>query len=345
MWTIYSEAHQQHRPTLELIDGELAPSFEKPERASWVLQEVIARKLGPVAEPVAHGLEAAARIHSADYLHYLEHAWTHWAALGRERDILPYCFPVRGVNRRKPSHPDGLAGYYATDGGAPIMRGTWHAARSAVDSALTALERITVHGERAAFALCRPPGHHAGGDFLGGYCYLNNAAIAAQRLLDSGCGKVAVLDIDYHHGNGTQHIFYERDDVLFVSVHGDPAFEYPYFFGYADERGEGRGTGFNLNLPLPLGTGYARWSEALDVGCRAISAFSPDAVVVSLGVDTFRGDPISAFGLESADFLRVGERIARCAAATLFVMEGGYAVAEIGNNVVNVLEGFENAAV
>jgi len=344
MWTIYSDAHRLHRPRLEVVDGELADSLEKPERADQVLNEVVARQLGPVALAVEHGLEAAARVHSADYLRYLQHAWQNWAALGRTRDVLPYCFAVRGMGKVQPDHPDGLAGYYAMDGAAPIGAGTWQAARSSVDCALSALERISQQRDRAAFALCRPPGHHAGADYLGGYCYLNNAAIAAQRLRDEGCARVAVLDIDHHHGNGTQQIFYERNDVLFVSLHADPAREYPYFLGHAQERGEGPGLGFNLNLPLPEGADYARWSEALHTGCAAIEAFAPDALVVSLGVDTYEADPLSTFRLKPSDFLRVGERIGACRVPTLFVLEGGYALTEMGSNVVNVLEGFEHRA-
>jgi acetoin utilization deacetylase AcuC-like enzyme len=306
-----------------------------------VLERVRERALGPIAAPENHGLNAAARVHSAAYLHYLEHAWMDWAALGRSRDILPYCYPVRGMGNTRPRHPDGLAGYYAMDASAPIMSGTWRAVRSSLDCALSALTRITDSRERAAFALCRPPGHHAGFDYLGGYCYLNNAAIAAQQLIDRGAARVAVLDVDYHHGNGTQQIFYDRADVLFVSIHGDPSNEYPYFLGYPEERGAGQGVGFNLNLPLPCGADYERWSQALETGCRAIQTFAPEALVVSLGVDTYKDDPISQFKLESSDYLRVGERIAACGLATLFIMEGGYAVAEIGINIVNVLEGFE----
>lgn len=340
MWTLYSPTHQLHRPKFEILDGELAESFEKPERAEWIVNELRARQLGPIVEPEAHGLEAALRVHRADYLEYLEHAWEGWAALGRSRDVLPYCFPVHGMGRTKPSHPDGLAGYYALDGSAPITSGTWRAARSSLDCALSGAERIAQQHARAVFALCRPPGHHAGIDYLGGYCYLNNAAIAAQCLIDQGCTRVAVLDVDYHHGNGTQQIFYERADVLLVSLHADPSYEYPYFFGYADERGSGAGVGFNLNLPLPKGSDFARWSEALEVGCKAIDAFAPDALVVSLGVDTYKSDPISSFKLDSADYTRLGERVATLERPTLFVMEGGYAVADIGVNVANVLEGF-----
>jgi acetoin utilization deacetylase AcuC-like enzyme len=317
---------------------------EIPERADSIVQRVREHGLGPVIAPVAHDLSAALRIHRADYLHFLEHAWADWAALGRTHDILPYCYPVRGMGGVRPVNPDGLAGYYAMDGCAPITAGTWQAVRSSLDCALTALACIEKGTERAAFAACRPPGHHAGADYMGGYCYLNNAAIAAQRAIDRGAKRVAVLDIDYHHGNGTQQIFYERAEVLFVSLHADPIHEYPYFLGHADERGAGAGAGCNLNFPLPLGTAYDQWGQALDAGCRAIQAYAPDMLVVSLGVDTYLGDPITQFMLESKDYVRAGERIAACGVPTLFVMEGGYEVGELGTLVVNVLEGFEGRA-
>ena len=178
---------------------------------------------------------------------------------------------------------------------------------------------------------------------MGGYCYLNNAAIATQAFLDGGCKRVAVLDVDYHHGNGTQSIFYARNDVLVASIHGDPSFEFPFFLGYHDEVGEGAGQGFNLNLPLAAGSGWDRWSAALEQACARIADYAPEVIVVSLDVDTFKEDPISQFKLDSPDYLRMGERIARLGKPTLFVMEGGYAVEEIGINAVNVLEGFEGA--
>ncbi|MET0386454.1 MAG: histone deacetylase family protein [Polyangiales bacterium] len=342
MWTFYSDAQRLHHPKLELMDGELVPVYETPERADVVLQHVRARDLGPVAAASDHGLSAAARIHAADYLDYLAHAFEAWSALGRSHDILPYCFPVRGMGQVRPTHPNGLAGYYAMDTSAPITAGTWQAARGSLDCALSALARITEQRERAAFALCRPPGHHAGSSYLAGYCYLNNAAIAAQQLIDLGSQRVAVLDVDYHHGNGTQQIFYERSDVLFLSLHGHPASEYPYFLGHADERGAGAGLGYNLNFPLHPGTDFAAWHAALDQACRAIDTYAPDALVVSLGVDTYKDDPIARFRLETSDYLRVGERIAACRVPTLFVMEGGYAIEALGPNVVNVLEGFES---
>jgi acetoin utilization deacetylase AcuC-like enzyme len=206
--------------------------------------------------------------------------------------------------------------------------------------ALTGAEQLR-GGARGAFALCRPPGHHAARDLYGGYCFLNNAAIAAQYLRDHGAARVAILDVDYHHGNGTQDIFYDRADVLFVSLHGDPATEFPYFSGYADEMGAGDGAGFNLNFPLPAGTTFGEWRAALAKALQRVREFGADTLVVSLGVDTYMGDPISSFQLDSPDFTAYGSLIGACGLPTLFVLEGGYAVAEIGINVVNVLCGFE----
>ena len=171
---------------------------------------------------------------------------------------------------------------------------------------------------------------------------VNNAAIAAQAFLDQGHTKVAILDVDYHHGNGTQSIFYARSDVLFTSIHGHPEAEFPFFLGYADELGDGAGEGFNFNYPLPAGSGWDNWSAALEEACKEIERYGADVIVVSLGVDTFKDDPISQFKLDSPDYLAMGRRIARLGKPTLFVMEGGYAVEEIGINAVNVLEGFEH---
>jgi acetoin utilization deacetylase AcuC-like enzyme len=196
-------------------------------------------------------------------------------------------------------------------------------------------------GARSALALCRPPGHHAGTQRLAGYCYLNNAAIAAQAFIDSGMRRVAVLDVDYHHGNGTQEIFYERDDVLVCSVHADPAEDYPYFVGRADEIGAGAGEGFNLNCPLPTGSDWATWRDALETCCQRIDTYAPQALVVSLGVDTHRDDPSGSFKLDSSHYAPLGRRLAELGLPTLFVLEGGYAIEVLGVNVANVLTGFE----
>jgi acetoin utilization deacetylase AcuC-like enzyme len=205
--------------------------------------------------------------------------------------------------------------------------------------ALTAQKRVA-DGAPTAFALCRPPGHHAHRDLYGGYCFLNNAALAAQGFLDAGAGRVAILDVDFHHGNGTQDIFYRRKDVLFCSLHGQPQDAFPYFLGFADEIGHGEGEGFNFNYPMPPGTAYGKWRAGLDDALRRIRDYGPDALVVSLGVDTYKDDPISFFKLESDDFTDYGRRISELKLPTLFVMEGGYAIEAIGINVVNVLTGF-----
>ncbi|HSF95998.1 MAG TPA: histone deacetylase family protein, partial [Thermohalobaculum sp.] len=292
--------------------------------------------------PDAFGLDPVLRVHDAGLVKFLETCWEAWQAEGFKGEAMPTSWPSRAMPRMvPPRNIDGLVGYYALAGETAINGGTWEAACAAADVALTG-QRLVAGGARAAFALCRPPGHHAAHDMYGGYCFLNNAAIAAQAFRDSGASRVAILDVDFHHGNGTQEIFYSRDDVLFLSLHGDPLDAFPYFLGGADETGAGKGEGYNVNYPLPPGTPFEKWSAALEDACGRVKAYAPDALVVSLGVDTFEKDPISFFKLKSDDFTRYGERIAKLGLPTLFVMEGGYAVAEIGVNTVNVLEGFEN---
>jgi acetoin utilization deacetylase AcuC-like enzyme len=220
------------------------------------------------------------------------------------------------------------------------VEGTWEAAFAAARCALTAAACVA-QGARSAYALCRPPGHHAARATYGGYCFLNNAALAAQHLRDLGCRRVAVLDLDAHHGNGTQEIFWERPDVLFVSIHGTPETEYPYFLGHADERGAGAGEGYTRNLPLPRDATWEQYGPALDAALDAVARFGPDALVVSLGVDTFEGDPIGPLALRGEHFPIMGRRLAALRLPTVIVQEGGYAVAEIGVNVVGLLGGLE----
>ena len=340
MLTVYTEDHRLQDGKAELIDGQLLPCFEKPERAEIIISRVREVDLGEVVGPKDFGRAPLERVHADNFLRFMETAWDAWVAAHGEFDALPLIWPTRGLRQIEPEAIDGKLSYFSLDAGTPITAGTWRAVTAAANVALMGRELIA-GGERAVFSLCRPPGHHASRDVYGGYCFLNNAAIAAQAFLDQGAGRVAILDIDYHHGNGTQAIFYDRDDVLFASLHGHPAQEFPYFLGYETETGAGAGEGFNANYPLRWGTGFDLWSEALDDACRRITAFGPDAVIVSLGVDTFENDPISQFRLRSEDYLAVGARIAELGRPTLFVMEGGYAVAEIGINAVNVLLGFE----
>ena len=258
---------------------------------------------------------------------------------GYRGEIIPTGFPARRMRQREPRNIDGRAGYFALSMETAITAGTWEAAMASA-ATVQAAQRLIAAGQSCAFALCRPPGHHAAADMYGGYCFLNNAAIAAQMFLDQGAKRVAILDVDFHHGNGTQDIFYRRNDVLFVSLHGQPEDAFPYFLGFGDERGEGEGEGLNVNYPMAPGTTYGKWGKALAAGLKKVHDYGPDAVVVSLGVDTFKDDPISFFRLESKDFTHYGARIATLRRPTLFVMEGGYAIDAIGVNTVNVLEGF-----
>jgi acetoin utilization deacetylase AcuC-like enzyme len=341
--TIYSELHHRHHGNAELIDGQMKPCFEMPRRAEMILARVREVGLGEVCEPHRFGEGPIRRVHSDGFVNFLATAWTEWLAEGRTHDALPLVWPVRSLRGdRVPDYIDGKLGYYSLDAGVPITAGTWEAVQAGADVAVTGA-RALVDGAPGAFSLCRPPGHHAATAAMGGYCYVNNAAVAAQYLIDEGRARVAILDVDYHHGNGTQEIFYRRADVLFVSLHADPRVEYPYFLGYADERGEGDGAGCTANYQLPHGTTWDAYGPALDDACRKVAAFAPDALVVSLGVDTYEHDPISQFRLTTDDFPHIGARIAKCGCPTLFVMEGGYAVEDIGVNTVNVLTGFEGA--
>ncbi|MBK5957443.1 acetylpolyamine amidohydrolase [Rhodoplanes elegans] len=343
MITIYSDAHALHDGKAELHDGKLVSSFEMPRRAELVLARVQEVGLGPVSPPKIFGLDPVRRVHAPDYVAFLETAWDEWVAEHGEYDALPFTWIGPGMRRVVPDHIDGKLGYYSFDAGTPITAGTFRAIRSAADVALTGAELI-VRGERVAFALTRPPGHHAHRACYGGYCFFNNAAVAAQALRDAGADRVAVLDIDYHHGNGTQDIFYSRGDVLFASLHADPVQEYPYYLGFSDETGEGAGEGTNVNYPLPFGTGFDVWHAALRHALARIATFRADALVVSLGVDTYKGDPISRFRLDTADYPVIGAALAGAGLPTLFVMEGGYAVEAIGVNAVGVLQGFADAA-
>jgi len=344
--TIFNADHALHQGKVEMFRGELVPCFEVPARVEHVLAEVVRRRLGEVQSPDAFDEALLARLHTPRYLDFLANAWSEWVALdpaNAHRDALPSYWPARGMRFDVlPTSFPARLGLFCFDAGSPLTAGTWRAAVSGAACAWTAARRV-IAGERAAFALSRPPGHHAGADFFGGYCFLNNAAVAAQALRDAGAARVAVLDVDYHHGNGTQAIFYERADVHVASLHGDPMTDYPYYLGHADERGSGAGVGFNHNLPLARGTDFATWRAALRSALDGSAAVGAEALVLSLGVDTFEGDPVAGFRLRSDDYLRIGEDIARAGLPTVIVFEGGYAVAEVGVNAVNVLEGFAQA--
>ena len=341
MITVFSADHLLRSPRTELYGGELVAPHESPQRAQIVLERIQSQRIGQVIAPARFGAAPLLRIHDPEYIEFLKQAWGEWVAAGNRGEAIPDCWPARRMLQRRPNSITGKLGYYAMAGETSISHGTWEAACAAADVALTGASQIK-EGAHAAFALCRPPGHHAARDLYGGYCFLNNAAIAAQYLRDAGAARVAILDVDFHHGNGTQDIFYDRPDVLYITLHGDPAEAFPYFSGFADETGAGAGAGFTFNLPLPPGTEFGAWQDALRAALMRIENFRADALVVSLGVDTFAEDPISFFRLQSADFSTYGRMIGACGLQTLFVLEGGYAVGEIGVNVVNVLTGFED---
>ena len=340
MLTVFSEKHALRDAATELYGGELVPPFECPVRAEHVIERVREVSLGDVIGPQDFGIETITRVHDTGFINFLETCWSDWSAAGFKGEAIPTIWPSRGMQERIPSHIEGKLGYYAMAAETAISNGTWEAARASADVALTAQAELS-NGAGEAFALCRPPGHHAASDMFGGYCFINNAAVVSQAFIDQGASRVALLDVDFHHGNGSQAIFYDRDDVMFLSLHGDPREAFPHFLGYADETGQGKGEGFNHNYPMMPGTTYKTWAEALTDACGKIANYAPDALVVSLGVDTFENDPISFFKLTSDDFKRYGALLAGLNLPTLFVMEGGYAVDEIGVNAVNVLQGYE----
>lgn len=343
MKIIHTEKHRLRASQTELSGGLFIRPHECPERVEHILAELRKRGHTDIIEPEDFGPDPILRVHDADYVTFLKTCWKEWQAAGFGGEAIATSWPSRRMTRAKPPRDiDGKIGYYCLASETSISGGTWEAAEAAAHTALTGAQVIR-QGERATFALCRPPGHHAAQDMFGGYCFLNNAAIAAQSFRDAGAERVAVLDVDFHHGNGTQAIFYDRSDVLFLSLHGDPDDAFPYFLGGADETGSGEGEGFNANYPLPSGCPYNDWVAALEEAMAKIRSYAPDALVISLGVDTFERDPISFFKLKSDDFTDYGARLAALGLPTLFVMEGGYAVAEIGINTVNVLEGFKGA--
>jgi acetoin utilization deacetylase AcuC-like enzyme len=343
MLTFYDPNHALHAPTYEYYRGERVPCFENPSRAQFVLDQ-LRTKGHPLKVPVADSTSVIQQVHSLRYVEFLKTAWQQWLALdARNAQVQPFpsAWPVRGLRSDiEPQNFIAKLGLYSMDNGTPLDAGTWAVTKTAADAALEAAQFIA-KGERGVFCATRPPGHHAGADFMGGYCFLNHAAIAAQALINLGFSKVAVLDVDFHHGNGTQEIFYERSDVFYGSLHGDPLTEYPFYLGHADEVGAGAGAGTNFNMPLPAQTSASDWFIAYQRVVHHVQQFKPSALVVSLGLDTFADDPIAKFKLTTADYFELGQRIASLGLPTVFILEGGYAAQALGVNAVNVLDGFE----
>lgn len=341
MKTIYSDDHNLHSGLLDPRGHSWRQSSECPARANNVAEAIRASGLGEVIGPDEFPDERILRLHAPDYVEFLKTVWDEWVASDEVGDnARPDTFVGAGMRHADTECVVGKLGRYSFDATSPFVAGSWQAIRTSANVALTGAEIIRGN-DRFAFAACRPPGHHATERYCGGYCYLNNNSLAAQSLLDGGASRVAILDVDYHHGNGTQSIFYARNDVLTISLHADPKVEYPYFLGYADEPGEGHGHGFNVNFPLPFGTGWDTYETALADAIAHVRRFSPDALVVALGLDTFAGDPTTHFEITTDDFARIGAAIAALGLPTLVVLEGGYSVEWIGNNTVSFLGGLE----
>jgi len=332
--TFFDARQHDHAPAMELHNGAYVPYAEHRGRMENVLAA-----LERVEAPRDCGIEPIRRVHGDAYLAFLQTAHERWVAAGRSGDAHGYAWPVVGRRPLKLNRIDADLGQFSFDASSPIAAGTWDSAYWGAQAALAATGAV-LGGDQAAFALCRPPGHHCGADYLGGYCFLNNIAIAAEAAIAGGKRRVAILDVDYHHGNGTQDIFYDRSDVLFVSIHADPATDYPFFWGHADERGEGAGQGATLNLPLPRGTALPEYRAALDTGLQAVRDFGADMLCVSFGADTFSGDPITQFDLQTADYTPIARAIAELGLPTVITMEGGYAVDALGINVAAFLAGF-----
>lgn len=340
MQIVYSPTHERHDPPFEMLHGRPEPYLESPSRVAHILAALAGADVGPIVPPRDAGLDPILTIHDRAYIDFLHTIYPRWVSAGGAPDgVIPSTMAVRALTGR-PRGAFGEAGYYLFDTSCPILPATFEAACASAQVALTAAA-LVAEGAPVAYALCRPPGHHAHRDMGGGYCYLNNAAIAAHAL--GGAGRVAVLDIDYHAGNGTEAIFYERDDVLVISIHADPHEEYPYYLGFADERGAGLGVGYTLNIPLPFGTGDAAFLAALDEALAAIRAAGVARLVVSAGFDTFRDDPLGHFTLTTPVYTEIGRRIAALGLPTAIVQEGGYAIAALGENVVSFLRGWQPA--
>jgi acetoin utilization deacetylase AcuC-like enzyme len=335
MKVVYTDRHRSHDPKTFIHRGKLVESPERPLRAEVLL--AAARRCGHIAiEATRQPADALTRIHTPRYLDFLEHGIKEWRKLAHAADeIVPNTHPNRYASHYA-SHIVARAGFHQADTACPIGEGTWAAARASVDVAL-AIGDLVSDGDRRAYGLCRPPGHHACNEMAWGFCYLNNVAILAETLRSRGADRIAVLDIDIHHGNGTQQIFYERADVLTVSVHADPD-NYPVFYsGFADETGRGRGEGFNLNLPLAHGSGDEAFAAAIRAGIGRIEAYGPDVLLVALGLDAYRGDPLSVFSVTTDGFRRAGEVIGAFAGRIGILQEGGYPCPELGENLTAFL--------
>ncbi len=340
MITVFDPLQSSHAPREFIVSGKPQPIPETPERVVMLLEAV--RQLGgPVIAPPAVPDTTLGLVHEPRYLHFLATLFERWQRLPDAAPTpTPNVFALGRANLPPTSYPEsvvGQCGWHLGDGSCPVTAETYQAARASAATAARGAQLI-LGGEHIVYSLCRPPGHHAASDMAAGFCYLNNAAIAAACLTKAG-RRTAILDIDVHHGNGTQAIFYDRSDVLTVSIHAHPRRFYPFFWGYAEERGRGSGEGFNLNMPLERGSDLKPYLAALDLALERIAGFSPDVLVLAAGLDIAVDDPFQAFAITTADFQVIGRAIAALKRPTLVVQEGGYPSRNLGRNLRSLLEG------
>jgi acetoin utilization deacetylase AcuC-like enzyme len=334
MKAVFDARQWHHDPQHFMANGRVLPSPEQPERIRRLMAGAEAAGCAFQA-PADAGLAPLAAVHSAEYLDFLHTIHARWQRIPEAGpEVIPNIHPANRTDSY-PRSAVGQAGYHQADTACPIGAGTWEAAYWSAQSAVAGAD-LVAGGDRAAYVLARPPGHHAYADLAGGFCFLNNAAIAAQRLCARGL-RPAILDIDVHHGNGTQGIFYARGDVLTVSIHADPARFYPFFWGHAQERGDGAGLGCNLNLPLPRGTGDAAYLETLTVALRRVAAFGADVLVVALGLDAHVDDPFRGLAVTTPGFAAIGAALADTELPVLLVQEGGYLSDALADNLQAVL--------
>jgi acetoin utilization deacetylase AcuC-like enzyme len=346
MRVVHSPKHRLHDPHDEIQAGVRMPTVETPARAEAIRAALEADGGFELTGPAEHGEDPIVAVHEPAMVRFLAEFWNEWILAGHQEQIaFPDSFLHAAIREgmgpvREPAAPLGRLGYWCFETMTGLLPGSYEAARSAVDVALTAAD-LVVEGERAAYGLCRPPGHHSPRAGFGGYCLFNNAAIAAEHVRRVSGEPVAILDVDYHHGNGTQQIFYGRPDVLYVSLHGDPNRAYPYFAGFADETGAGEGRGATLNVPLPAGCTDEEYLAALDRALERIGGFGGSTLVVSLGLDTHVDDPICDFALTTPAYAEIGRRVAATGRRLVILQEGGYFVPKLGENVAAWLRGAE----
>lgn len=340
MLIVHSPHHKGHLPASFVVAGNARPHPDTVERVDGLLHGIRAGG-HRIIEPADHGLQYIAQVHQARYLDFLSRAHREWMQLpGAATAMTPNVHPRRS-GAPYPRSIVGRAGYHIYDLAIPIGEGSWPAVVWNSHAAAEAAVRVRDGEVTEAYALCRPPGHHAGPDYAGGFCLINNAAVAATVLRER-YWRVAILDIDVHHGNGTQDIFYERPDVLFASLHGDPADFYPFYWGYASERGAGAGEGANLNVPLARGVADDEYLSELDQVLGRLQAAGVEALVVSLGFDGYEKDPLAWLRLTTSGFGRIAARIASAGLPTVLVQEGGYLCSDLGRNLDTFLAGFRD---